>query len=573
VCTTCSVGTWSKQGDRKCTCCPAGTYAFNHLCCKDCLPGQYSKTSSEACTPCAAGQVSHAKSSTCKTCQAGTYANHIDNRCKKCTLDTYSLGAADSCKPCPSGTYSAMGSKECLRCGSGKYFDKARRVCVRCTSGSAGQPGCTSTAPPTAAPTEPPTLPPTNCPAGYYVTLPGFCLKCGKDQYSATPGSTSCLNCREGFVVNTAHTACWRCQAGYKVSEPPVLGNPLPDKICVACPVGSYSYPASIECLTICPNGGIPLRDRTGCTDGPARNIPSVPPTTAPTPTKSSCGAGQYADPTLNICINCSGGFYSSSDPRDPCQKCMPGMYTPPDIPNTECVRCGMGHVLNADNSQCTACPFGYYSTYADRYSYTDFRECKKCPEGYYARSGMGYQQQDGTIVNCDICKYGVNDAKTDCNGPYVKPYDWLPDPTPTSAPTPTYSKCSAGQYDDPILKQCVDCNPGYYSSKPSDPCQKCIPRTYASGNPASYCDRCHAGSIINDDSTDCVLCPAGYYSPYDLVDTDGNISPCKKCPPRTWSRAGYAFESYDLKSNVYDPNNCESCFYSDVNNDQTGCN
>jgi hypothetical protein len=211
-----------------------------------------------------------------------------------------------------------MGSKECLRCGSGKYFDKARRVCVRCTSGSAGQPGCTSTAAPnelpTAAPTElptaAPTLPPTsNCSAGYYVTLSGFCLKCGKDQYSATPGSTSCLNCREGFVVNTAHRACWRCQAGYKVSGPPALGipGPLPDKKCVACPVGSYSYPASTECLTTCLNGGIPLRDRTGCTDGPARNLPSVPPTTAPTPTKSSCGAGQYADPTLNICINCSG--------------------------------------------------------------------------------------------------------------------------------------------------------------------------------------------------------------------------------------------------------------------------
>lgn len=563
VCTVCPLGTWSKQGDRRCTCCPAGTYAFNHLYCIDCLPGQYSKTSSEVCSSCTAGQVSQAKSFACKTCAAGTYANHMDNRCKKCAFDTYSLGAADLCVPCPYGSYSAMGSKECLRCGSGKYFDKTRRICVKCTTGSSDQPGCTVTAPPSYAPTFASSS--SICPAGYQTTQSGSCLKCGWDDYSATPGSTSCQRCKEGYVVNTAHTACRRCPAGYYVG-PPILSNPnfIPDRKCSLCPAGSYSYSGSTVCLTECPNDGMPLSDKTGCSEGPPRGtpttFPSRNPSSAPSPSLSFCSAGQYQDEILNKCIDCSSGYYNDRDPTNPCKQCNQGDYSPPGIASTRCKRCNVGHILNAERSECLECGVNFYSTHVP-YNSPTLGECKKCPTSTFSKAGMAYQTAEGVIKNCYYCnRYGPNKEGTGCEGP-------LTDAAPTSAPTGLNSKCGAGQYEDPILQTCTDCNPGYASPDPTRKCVKCPPGTYGYDDPSSYCEVCPPGSIVNDDSTECNPCPASYYSPYNYLNIDGSVAQCEKCPQGTWSKAGYAFAIFE---GVYV--NCEPCFYSDVNSDQTGC-
>ena len=567
-CAICPAGTWSKQGDTRCTSCPAGTRAYKHLYCIDCDPGQYSKGSSETCTFCALGQVSTARSSSCKSCLPGTYVRRDKASCGKCPLDTFSVAATDSCYDCPPGMYSAMGSTKCRSCGTGRYFDKTSRLCVKCTS-----PGCETTAAPTSPPTFSPSLPvATICPAGSYTVSPGSCEKCGVDQVSSIYDSPLCQPCRVGFVVNKGQTSCRRCPAGYIAQAPTSLSPPIsaPDKVCVACPSGSYSYSGSTVCLTVCPNGGVPLRSRTGCTDGPALSgYPSTLPTSGPTPTISACEQGQYDDPILKKCVDCTGGYINAFSPDQPCQKCQPGTFTP-NKPAAKCEKCGKGHVISADKNQCTPCPIGYYSPYISYFS-TEIAECKKCPENTISRAGMGYADENFVIHNCNRCRYGVNDDKTDCKGPYIKPYDWLPDPTPTSAPTGLYSSCHAGQYEDPILKTCTDCNPGYFSPTPTVPCKKCPIGSYGYEDPSSFCDICYPGTVINDDSTDCNLCPASTYSPYVLADIDGNNVACKVCPPGTWSSEGNAFETYD-NNNGLEIVNCHPCYFSEVNSQQTAC-
>ena len=107
------------------------------------------------------------------------------------------------------------------------------------------------------------------------------------------------------------------------------------------------------------------------------------------------------------------------------------------------------------------------------------------------------------------------------------------PTKKPTSCPTKGLC-CVNGQYNDPVLKKCVDCLPSYYSPKPSTQCMKCPSGQY-SGLKSSCCYTCPAGSKVNPTQTGCVPdVPVPPTPAPTRFDFPGSISinPARSSPP-----------------------------------------
>ena len=118
--------------------------------------------------------------------------------------------------------------------------------------------------------------------------------------------------------------------------------------------------------------------------------------------------------------------------------------------------------------------------------------------------------------------------------------------PTKKLTSRPTKGLCCVnGQYNDPVLKKCVDCLPSYYSPKPSTQCMKCPSGQY-SGLKSSCCYTCPAGSKVNPTQTGCVpnvpMPPTPAPTRFDFPGSI-SINPARSSPP---TRAACVPGQYD---------------------------
>lgn len=164
------------------------------------------------------------------------------------------------------------------------------------------------------------------CSPGYYQNLPGAstCLTCSAGSFSYA-NSLSCITCPRGSMTASGGLAkCSTCAAGFYANMDPGLTGPLTNGTpgatsCLACPVGTFSFPSSagVEDCIKCPINT--TADRVGmkacdtcpvgyhtcsfgstkCTLIPCTTPPAPPPhyPVLPRPSHASPAYGSYGSP------------------------------------------------------------------------------------------------------------------------------------------------------------------------------------------------------------------------------------------------------------------------------------
>lgn len=549
-------------------------------------------TGTNVCEQCPVGSWSGRGATTCNACPAGQYAfNHLI--CKDCPGGKYSEGARDNCIPCGKGEVAKKKSSSCTVCLTGQYANHNDNKCKPCKKGT------------------------------YSLGSADSCTTCLKGTYSGS-GESQCHSCIPGQYFDLTLLTCVDCKPSYYSTRP--------DIECQKCPCNTYSGFADTSCH-VCPAGSLVNAAQSGC-----GSSPTPPPTFAPSISSRSCLLGQYNDPLLQKCVDCDPGYFTISSTQ-PCSKCPHGYYSPPNavfsLPYGTCKACA--EVQTPDKTECIHCPPGYlkkiYYTGSDPYSSEPEPKCVKCAAGTY--TGFNFS-------SCAICgprlKVKVDQSGCDllyCYGDLA----YSPDerscivisPTPTAAPSffdYTKTTCIAGQYEDPITRNCVSCLPSFYSPFPSQPCKKCPFGLYSSLQGEESCHECSTGLVANALQTGCELatppptpvptpsstlnCPAGnYYDPL-LVKcvtckagyyTQNSTTPCQACPSGYYSKLGatkcifcpgvlgYAAtecfnctRGYIIRNNncvscpsgTYAPRNTRECLFCPINYrpspDQEGC-
>jgi len=194
----------------------------------------------------------------------------------------------------------------------------------------------------------------------------------------------------------------------------------------------------------------------------------------------------------------------------------------PRDISSYTCTTCEDGtHLLDAEDSSCTACPEGKFTAEPGS-------PCIDCFDGGSAQvivvdnvctCSAGNIKQGGTCVECDGGKYSGGTVCLDCQPGKYNPSN-----------TGQYGKaqclpCGAGRHVENDGKQCVACDGGKYSN--GTLCESCQPGKYNPSNTGldgkAECWVCGAGWQVENDGKKCVACDGGKYS-------DG--TGCESCQP-----------------------------------------
>ena len=349
ICEACPSGTFSMAANS--TTCVGWTV---------CNPGSYvrmsgSTTSDRSCAPCPAGSNTSASNQaqclTSQECQAGTVhsgatASGATAQCLACHAGQYCAGGSAPAVPCDGDTWDNDGSPTtaCVTrssCLAGSYISSpgsatADRACTPCPSGSfstmAGASMC---------------MPWTDCPAGTYVsnlptaTTDRVCKACASGTFSTAKNQSACLattSCAAGTVQTSVPSAtggrtCRACSAGEfcaggaapavacvddtwdddgnpsticvpKSLCPPgtyvsQVGSPLSDRLCVACPVGTFSTtPGATSCIAW-----------TGCSSGYAIATPGSAVSDQACADIDECATNHGGCDVLTTCNNTLGSF------------------------------------------------------------------------------------------------------------------------------------------------------------------------------------------------------------------------------------------------------------------------
>ncbi|TSQ58043.1 Sodium channel subunit beta-3 [Bagarius yarrelli] len=268
-----------------------------------------------------------------------------------------------------------------------------------------------------------------------------------------------------------------------------------------------------------------------------------------------ACQNGQYSPEGHTQCLPCSFGFICKDGFQ---KKCGPGEE--PDPNQTECTKCPKGYYSTLCSAQCEPCPAGSYCPLSKMSQpllcpmgqYTDEAgqsSCKICNSSV-ARTELQLSQRnrmpiscppgthrDGEGPICDICPSGG--VAIQCPAGTYGPKEGLQREKDCTI-------CPAG------VKDCLKCPAGYYCPEGTSDPLPCQPGTF---NPLegqdtlTDCRSCYPGKActqvaLKAPDVECMpgfVCPPGSARPND---------PTNACPPGTMSN----------RTDLTDRSQCQLC-------------
>lgn len=476
-CDQCDIGKFANE-KRKCIDCPSGTYSeveniisinsciecnagkWSNITgsdnidnCIECKPGKYNKntgkSSEEDCIICEAGKYSESEygSTSCLVCPDGYVSQQMVHECEECMLGQYAYEKRE-CNKCSKGKFSdvehILTEDECKLCSKGKWNDEI---------GSQDINKCR------------------NCEEGKFGNKMGQrskneCMKCIAGKYSnAMFGSTTCIDCPDGFVSLAQSYECDQCE----------LGKYANNKLeCLNCPQGKYGDDINILLETdckLCPKGK--WNDEVGTTQ-------------------------------INNCMDCTEGKYGNKLGQrleSECTECVAGKYSEKMFASTKCLDCPDGFISEDISHECDQCDLGKFANKR--------LECLDCPKGTF-----GDTLNILTVQDCKLCPKGkwnnetgssiINDC-IDCS--------------------PGKFSNKLGQTSN----DCIECNIGQYSNRMdgSTECLDC-PNGYISAQGSFECYKCELGKFANK-RLECTNCPKGKYSDIDDIVLESQCKNCNK--------------------------------------------
>ncbi|KAL7722769.1 hypothetical protein QTN25_000374 [Entamoeba marina] len=151
------------------------------------------------------------------------------------------------------------------------------------------------------------------------------------------------------------------------------------------------------------------------------------------------------------------------------CVSCPVGEYQPFDnYTNSSCFSCPDGYGVSNNESTCSVCPSGSYSS--------SDHKCVQCADNQFQKL---YGQ-----LRCYTCETGKypNPSHTDC----------------VSCPEGTYG----------ITGRCIKCPIGYYSNKTNSlHCSMCDELMYQSFEGSNNCSSCPYNEYSNEERSGCLSC------------------------------------------------------------------
>lgn len=186
--------------------------------------------------------------------------------------------------------------------------------------------------------------------------------------------------------------------------------------------------------------------------------------------------------------------------------------------PNDTGIICPRGTLNNGNN--CELCPLGSYPVDHDGSGLNAF-ECKYCPKGY-----GGFRYGLGDSYPCGRCGYGEYSRRYSSGIQVCK-----------KCPKNTFSvykgsirckPCPAGWVSRAGSTECAICPPGYFLDS-KNLCKRCPFGTESTIVNARECVPCRPGTYRNFRTPTCLPCNPGYFA-----SMSGSMR-CKFCPIKTY--------------------------------------
>lgn len=358
ICQGCGPGATgnSQLGATSCVPCPPGTFKqFDPRGCARCKKGKSVVLNGTAClellpkdTGCPDNSFRHADG-VCAKCEKWQRLNIATMKCEECPANMISKGGSDTtCRDVPIGSSRELG-EERVRCIPGWEAFQEPFAEFSCRK----------------------------CPAGTFSTQFRRCEPCPPGTFSPTAGSTKCKKCAFNFVQPLmGQSKCERCSRGTV---------PNAKRGCVSaatnCAPGFDRITDKNNVIIACsPNS---------CPDGTFRQIKSFPidsDVSAKFAECVTCTFRERYDPSLNECVRCSGGEFSTGGTDKNCagRMCENGFALffstgecncrfGREVVNGLCRLCGIGSFGNVGEG-CRICPVGRFSNRPGMIS------CLQCP-------------------------------------------------------------------------------------------------------------------------------------------------------------------------------------------------
>ena len=559
----CTAGNYCPSNSYLPTPCPAGTYVMEERAqreddCVKCKPGYYCpQGTASPSLECAPGYycLSGAKTGTPSVEIVSNEGESLSPQYGPCPKGSYCPKGTSDPKPCPTGTYNpsfALTSEEtCAQCKGGFFcprikLETAQNIQFACSEGYfcpqgsaqprkenicfAGSycPGQTSH--------------PILCTPGTYQDGEGesLCKTCPRGSYCEEGTATSLgKQCPKGsYCPPGTHTATqYLCPVG--TYNPKFNAGGI--SFCLDCPPGHY-----------CPDEGVETYANKICDAGYYCSGKS----STATPSGiggDKCSAGYYCPAGTASPILCDPGSYCSGGRGSVNGLCKDGFYCKEGARTAEPMseedggsECTVGTYCPSGSSRPVPCPAGTFNEYKQKHLLSD---CKKCTDGYYC-SGPGAGKVSGK------CEAGYYCTRTETAlGHTVK--------NPMTHICPVGFKCPGVDEELGIGPDMIDCledgELGRHQIYPGQSsCQDCPSGYECTGILRIFCDNsvrkesiycpgnqnakesCPPGTFNMVDgsssSTDCKLCPAGWYCPSSLDEPKLVV-----CLPGTYCSGGAA--------------------------------
>lgn len=237
-CRNCDVGKYCigglKKSDFDAYECPPGTFqnmpgASKVGDCKPCPPGHRCPAGSSESAPCEAGTFAPGGFEVCTKCPPGFYSNTTSEHCSLCETGhrcphegtTFESMTTEG-NQCPPGSFAFQGRAECTECAPGSYSNhSAKGQCSDCPPGYYCPKG---------------TSLPHHCPKGTHRynsrgSSKGDCTICPMGTFSSETGSSTCLDCKEGFSSESSATSSSNCTKALLVEPEAISSDLSPDSL------------------------------------------------------------------------------------------------------------------------------------------------------------------------------------------------------------------------------------------------------------------------------------------------------------------------------------------------------
>ena len=302
-----------------------------------------------------------------------------------------------------------------------------------------------------------------DCIPGEYLQGGFKCTECSPGKFSINMNSEECTPCEQGKAQPyTGRDMCYDCSYGTAQNSPGQAE-------CNSCEQGKWTdgTEGNDVCANECPSG----------TFGSKKFVKIFHYCQLQTTEQVTLGGGCVQCPTgkfdplvgtfcmkeitqeVGDCIGCPAGWNSPVTGNVRCLKCRPGYYAS-ELETVDCPLCGAGKYSKTGSTSCDLqCRSGTYKT-------ENMTVCDDCPPGRSsARLGEPEQERQG-LGACGFCDPGrfSNKGQELC--------DKCAQGTASSLPGAAYKcpNCLAGRYAPLIgYEKCVACEPGLFNDEPCD--------------------------------------------------------------------------------------------------------